>query len=847
MGDSSEDNSEKLQYLKADLLQQRNPAPKWKANGYGVEDDDSHNLFMSEPSVSEADESSDHHMRLLSPLGSFTTEDEDGHGEADYLPPPPPPPARLLAPMAPSSPGNTSLSSWESPHLNQHRIHLHFSPGGDSLSHKAGSSVQSNQQQQQQQHFPYSQQRVPTYYSHLPQHLQHPDPYLASGLIPPSADAKTPERSYVQSSNSTSPASEGHLRRLDAFLDDLRVSSQGQVQVQETTTNMSFGSSTQKALDINGILRKQPNTNQHEPQLQARLSSMDTAVMENICSSGEGEAKGTTDETVVMVLSDDSGDETKQTAEGSTHTQPLDWEEKASADDEKTTGRRSYRTAIRFSKSSGSSSGRGGGGGRSGTSASGRGHRRQRSGDAAAATLSTGSKEWRGMEQDRIPLPPAPGAHDDDDDDDYVHQIGNKPVNGSNRNKSRQVEATNKDDGKGNIESQAHGKGSKESQVSSGQTRVPAKQDAMNQFSTFALGTGMHEGPATQRRSFRVRQRRDSYRGRKSAPGLMLDSEDSSSLASGDPHVLHSSLPTSTFGGYMPSPDWSLPQTRQHVRKTSHPFSWSPLSSHHSGSTPSSGIDPNAAPQWQVPGAPMLRPYPPMRANSLDFAGRYHTDIEIPNRTYSVDAGAPGNDSRMRSAMNAWGHNSTGSIETSFSWLSGRNHDVSDSFFPSSEMSPLLGAGLKSYNGEKLSKNTVDDKIHPYEFEPDGLEKARRAVNFKPLLEGGKKVLESAPFSNVTRRFSKPDRRRFLPESGFDDDNEKYPTFVCPVCKTRQREFFTVTNAPKQFESASGYIAFYFGVYVIAALYIFGLQEGWGKLDCIYFAVITLTTAGTSI
>ena len=45
-----------------------------------------------------------------------------------------------------------------------------------------------------------------------------------------------------------------------------------------------------------------------------------------------------------------------------------------------------------------------------------------------------------------------------------------------------------------------------------------------------------------------------------------------------------------------------------------------------------------------------------------------------------------------------------------------------------------------------------------------------------------------------------------------------------------------MTNAPRQFESASGYIAFYFGIYVIAALYIFGLQEGWGKLDCIYFA-----------
>jgi hypothetical protein len=27
-------------------------------------------------------------------------------------------------------------------------------------------------------------------------------------------------------------------------------------------------------------------------------------------------------------------------------------------------------------------------------------------------------------------------------------------------------------------------------------------------------------------------------------------------------------------------------------------------------------------------------------------------------------------------------------------------------------------------------------------------------------------------------------------------------------------------------------------------LFIFGLEEGWMPLDCIYFAVLTLTTAG---
>lgn len=90
------------------------------------------------------------------------------------------------------------------------------------------------------------------------------------------------------------------------------------------------------------------------------------------------------------------------------------------------------------------------------------------------------------------------------------------------------------------------------------------------------------------------------------------------------------------------------------------------------------------------------------------------------------------------------------------------------------------------------------------------------------------------------------DRRQFLPQTSTIDDGleDKYPTYICPVCKTRQREFFTVSSAPRQFESAGGHIAVYFTIYVVASLYIFGLQEGWGKLDCIYFAVITLTTAG---
>ena len=828
MTDSSEDNEEKLQYLRADLLQANTP-PRWKVGGYGVEDDDSNNLFMSEPSVSEADDSLEHHMRLLSPLGSFNTEDEEGQDGPDYLPPPPPP-ARLLAtPQAPSSPGNTSLSSWESPHFNQHRIHLHFSPGGDSLSHKADISVQSNGQQQQQHQ---SSQRTSPHQSNFPQYLQHSDPYLASGLIPPSSGAKTPERSYVHSSNSTSPASEGQRRILVTFLDDLRVNSEGKVQ--DATNNTSFGSSVLQgaALDLNGVLRTQPikqRVHKQEPQQHSRISSLDTVVVGHTTDSEGGnnssEAKGTTDETVVMVLSDDSGDDTKQTT--AEHTTPLDWEEKASADNEKTTERR-HRT-IRSTRS------QGGGGGRGGVALGGRGHRRQRSGDAAAATLSTGSKEWRGMEQDKIPLPPVPGGHDDDEDDDDEQETESKPVNTNNRNKMWQTDKINREDGKAN----------KETPSQSGQTRSPEKQKETSPTSKFALGTGGQEGSPAHWRPSRIRYRRDSYRGRKTS-GVVLDSEDSSSLASADPsphvteqqtlHASHASLPASVFSGYMPSPDWSIPQTRQHIRKTSQPVYWPPQS-YYSSFNYDYDQRQNATSHRTMPMAPMLHQQAPMmRANSLDFVSGGTNDVGIDISHPTI---APMND------MNAWAHNSMGSIGSSFSWISGRNQNVSNSqaIFPDSEMSPLLGAGIKNYDRPNPSKPTVDS-MPPYEFEPAEPAKAERSVNFSPLLERGKKVFNNSTLSEIGKRFNKADRRRFLPSSGLEDEDQNHSTFVCPICKTRQREFFTVSNAPRQFESASGYIAFYFGIYVIAALYIFGLQEGWGKLDCIYFAVITLTTAG---
>jgi hypothetical protein len=524
-----------------------------------------------------------------------------------------------------------------------------------------------------------------------------------------------------------------------------------------------------------------------------------------------------TDESVIMCFSDDSGDESKQTME---EVRPLDWEEKMSADDEKTTEKRASRN-IRGARSHGS------GGGRNSQTTNGRGHFRQRSGDAAAATLSTGSKEWKGMEQDKIPLPPVPGGHDDDEDDEEDQKLikptnsngrgkdqkDTRMLNGGNRKKPRPIDTTNK----------SEVVQSKDTVLPPGPLQAQDKLGS-NDFGRFTLGRVEKESVTSHRRPSWVRQRREMYRGRKSA-GPTLESEDSSSLASGDQRpngvqrVRHASLPAYTFSGYMPSPDLSFHEG-QHVRKGTHPVQWSPQSFN---STSEHGYPNFDFADWQhFTGSFQDYPMPsmklPVRSNSLEFGPGF----QIP-RTGDT---------------NAWGHNSTGSIQSAFSWISERNREVvgTKSFSSRSEMAPLIEGSVNAYTANTLQEmNPVADSVCPSDdLEPQHATKRRSSLI--PLMEEGRKAFQESAFGNIGKRFAKADRQRFLPTTGFDNDDEKYPTFVCPVCKTRQREFFTVSSAPRQFESASGYIALYFGVYVIAALYIFGLEEGWGKLDCIYFA-----------
>jgi hypothetical protein len=787
MADSSE-KEEKVDYMKKDLFQP--VARPWHANGNA--DDDSNHLFMSEPSVSEIDDSEDN-MRLLSPMDSYT---EDSGDENDGLPPPPPPPARLMMTQSPVSPGgNTSLSSWESPHLMR-RIHLHFSP--DHRQETLDTTVQATAQ-------------GPRLVMPIPQPSNHPQHHNREGVVAPTpAGAKTPDRSIVHSSTSTSPVSEGQRERLEGFLADLRINSQGQVQeLSALGANASFFESSFHAppshrLDLNGVLRTTAGAAQH-----ARMSSMDTAVVQNTTPTGSLAHLSSTpsqnthvnpmDDTIVMMLSasedegmilsasEDEGKDSKKVCKTTTSNdgsrRPLDREDKTSADDEKTAER---PRRIRGKPHVGD-------------------HRRQRSGDAAAATLSTGSMEWKGMEQYNLPLPPVPGDHDDDDETD-----------GNNEDEERES-------GESNDQYDAYR--SKRSKMDGGGF-TPKAAGEIAQFSRFALGAPGNDSTAARRQT--RRQRRD-VRARKQT-GLARDSEESSSLASADspqPTDYPNNQPPAAFNGaprpnQIPVGRTSLPSlalsgynprvSGQHVRQASQPTHWSPQSFHSGSSTLDSyGYQnpPNWNPTWQN------NPYD----NSPQFGGR-HGDSDA----------SLGMAERPMSTRDQSAQRSSGSLETAFSWLSARRTSETEiRGIADSEMSPLIGPGKSVekrdsqhiFDSESESSTSVENKRNEHFVHPN-----MQQSNMKTSpLQGLHHTL--SPLANIGKAFQKADRRRFLPSTGLEEDDKKYPTYVCPVCNTRQREFFSVSSAPRQFESASGYIAIYFGIYVIAALYIFGLQVRW--------------------
>lgn len=181
----------------------------------------------------------------------------------------------------------------------------------------------------------------------------------------------------------------------------------------------------------------------------------------------------------------------------------------------------------------------------------------------------------------------------------------------------------------------------------------------------------------------------------------------------------------------------------------------------------------------------------------------------------------------------------------------------------------LLESSYHNLNELNAMEHEMQDKLshdrnqtvirHHYQPPPPNQQQQVRPFNQQP------KQIETIPTTNDKKLDSifdtsceKTKSHLYLSPTYHKDqfyfyDNEgikqKFPTFMCPNCGTEQRMFFTADDAADYVNQnnaggAGGYLAFYFFIYVILSLFIFGMEEGWKPIDCIYFAVITLTTAG---
>jgi hypothetical protein len=125
------------------------------------------------------------------------------------------------------------------------------------------------------------------------------------------------------------------------------------------------------------------------------------------------------------------------------------------------------------------------------------------------------------------------------------------------------------------------------------------------------------------------------------------------------------------------------------------------------------------------------------------------------------------------------------------------------------------------------SRNTLEEMEHQHED--------RNFLGAYQNVRRPKTVYDfesDSPFANLGKKSTdKAARSAFMPNLMTAAELEKYPTYTCPRCKTKQREFFTVSDAPRALSEPSNYLALYFGIYVIASLFIFGLEEGWKPLD----------------
>lgn len=908
--------------------------PNWGGDRRDTDDDSFR--YMSEPSISEdCDSSTADRRSLLSPTSG---EDDEDEGEGSIPPPPPPGPPPPLNTSAASSgmasPGNTSLSSWEShfrpPNSRMQRVKIHFSPDHPAQSdHNYYPYLQPYQQQQYA--FQQSQllQRIPqetAERSHNPHPLESAPnpPHSREQYVNEAANASNLSYSTFSYSPLSSVSTKGR-KRLDTFISDLRNNSEGALQEAESHSllNTSTDSPLPRAT-LDTVLRstsaeQTPDDDQKVPGGHRRISSVDTELIGN-----------TSD---IHLEEHDDNNDLSVSKLGDTSSQMLDFSDSEDDDGDPQYSEKPESLNSQEGHVSGKSSPSSGGAKDSGVSnksntqvsesnnTSTRGghhvdsdphqhsaddeqtqfrpprkrmfnvaggkpspaHRRTRSGDSAAAALATGGKDWKGMDKDKIPLPIA-----DDDEEDEDLAIESKNSKGETEQEKNGGKTKNGKKMASNNDAPVFSVGSNEAVAAD---RAAARRQRREQRHEQRLLAETAAAAATERKIQQQYQKfsesplwnyNQYHRAR-------IDSHDSHSLGSVPSTIMHatddsvhdqdgrpqhrSSLDTKISTISSSISDYDGPNRRDSESM----FSWISNSNHGSVSQ-----------QENEAGLP-LSPSPYAQRRSLQFPPqllqhkalpvqssrhlRSHTAIggHVDDYNYTRALGPQRRESFRRhlelqrdipsqGSLRHFSHQQyspassgsysahslpgppqvpTGSQDSYHSVDAGVRRESQRAGQPSDNSSSTSSSGNSSTHSSEEDDEFRDihfnqvHQMHPNTF--NSLDEVERSVEGELLRHGSyQHVLRHArhsPFANFGRKniedtaSKKFDKASFLPRTSvMQDGGEKYPTYRCPRCQTIQREFFTVSSAPKQYETASGYLALYFCVYVIASLYIFGME-----------------------
>ena len=695
------------------------------------DDDDSNAYFMSEPSVSEAESSE--YVRNFPSLLAPRAESPSSTSSRDLLParsPPPTPQQQHQQPKAHllSYPTSpgTSLSSWDSPHLFRRKVQLYFSPDKPSNNLEVPARQMSTRANQQQ---------------------------------------RTAGRASNQSTSSEGSAIR---QRSDQFLRDLKQYSVGAVKDArpedfDSDRSQLNGADRQK---VDAVIRNVPVSN----NIQDGLHQVDSTDQ---------------DETIVMDLSASDEDEVTKTTD-----EPLDWEAKHSADDEKTKAERPRRA-----KRPGSS-----------------GHRRTRSGDEAAASLMTGGTGWKGMQIDQLPIP---SEQDDEDEHDNSHDsedVYREPV------------------------------APQQQQVSGSPPSKRIDHASSESSGGFAVGSGKNLRLTTKkpRRNQRVRRPVHHEMERHETDSTLEEERERMSRDAFSRHALESPRVLPKYVGSASPTTESLSTIDHHASDLieSDSSGHGHGAQHHVRAASDMNFNIPNRHQRTLSDADMFRPNLQHRVSEITFDSSRGHGSPFSLLSSKHDPRLSGSwDPRYSYEYNAYQFRDTPETlnrEGDFQFGNAEDETPNDTGSDYSR---------SDYNSEDEERDIQSNRLR---YGPDmKLDELERLLEDDGMRGKAQHVLRHrlSPFSNFGKKTpsSAQSRASYKPISENDGD---YPTFVCPVCKTRQREFFTAASAPSQFQGPTGFLALYFAIYVIASLFIFGLKEGWKPLDCVYFAVITLTTAG---